>query len=233
MNSSISAILGNNDAGRVFRAWRIGMYPRLRWIDLAGLMVFLLAGCAGGQSSAGPIHLHSESSRLQMITPELMCKAILVMDVGVASLGQAHWNTPDGTRPASADALTLASNGYRIFTPIHFSHMHIHVDYRSQPTKEFATVGGRVGSDVDEESYPQVKPQQNYLLTLVYGIQAEQGEIKNVLIVNDAFPIDAQGIVTLRPAHTEFGPGGKNQVENFPAITRPLAQIVQELADCK
>ena len=84
--------------------------------------------------------------------------------------------------------------------------MHVHVDYRSQPTKEFDTVGGSAGPDTDEEGYPQVMPQQNYLLTLVYGIDAQaQGETKTVMIVNDAFPIDAQGIVTLRPGDVEQG----------------------------
>lgn len=97
---------------------------------------------------------------------------------------------------------------------------------RSQPTKEFDTVGGSAGPDTDEEGYPQVMPQQNYLLTLVHGIDAQaQGETKAVLIANDAFPIDAQGIVTLRPGDVEQG-------NVHPSITMPLSQIVQQLANC-
>jgi hypothetical protein len=169
---------------------------------------------------------------ISLNTPELMCKAVLVMDAGVSSIGPGHWNTPDGSKPAGADASWLGTGGYAIYTPIHFSYMHIHVDYRSQPTREFDTVGGSAGPDSDEEEgYPQVMPQQNYLLTLVYGIEVGKGEVKTVLIVNDAFPIDAQGLVTLQPAHTEDGQG--NQVENYPAVTMPLTQIGQQLANCK
>jgi hypothetical protein len=155
-----------------------------------------------------------------------MCKAILVMDAGVSGLGPGHWNTPDGTRPAAADVQTLARGGYEIYTPIYFSSTHIHVDYRSQPTKEFDTIGGRAGPDSDSTDYPQVAPQKNYLLTLVYGIEAQKGEVKTVMIVNDAFPIDAKGIVTLQPQSVEQG-------NVNPARTAPLSQIVQQLANCK
>jgi hypothetical protein len=210
---------------RIYVHWPLGL-----------AIMLMLVGCEVAQPPASPqsngIHLHGESLRMSLTTPELMCKAILVMDVGISGLGPGHWNTPDGTRPAAADAQTLVRGGYMIYTPIHFSFMHTHVDYRSQPTKEFDTVGGSAGPDTDEEDYPQVTSQQNYLLTLVYGIDAQaQGETKSVMIVNDAFPIDAQGIVTLQPAHTEQGQG--NQVENFPAVTMPLSQITQQLANCK
>lgn len=118
-----------------------------------------------------------------------------------------------------------------IYTPLHFSSMHIHVDRRRARMNEFDTIGESVGPDSDSEGYPQVTPQQSYLLVLVYGIQAEPGEIQTVMIVTDAFPIDAQGIVTLQPAHIEEGQGG--QTENFPAVTMPLSQIIQQLASCK
>jgi hypothetical protein len=207
------------------------MPSRLPWASMLlfpGLAIMLmLVGCTGAQSSSpSGIHLHSSAARLSLITPQLMCKAILVMDAGVSELGASHWNSPDGTRPAEADEQTLLRDGYAIYTPMHFSYMHIHVDYRSQLTKEFATIGGNVGPDSDAEGYPQVMPQQNYLLTLVYGIDAQaQGETKTILIVNDAFPVDAQGIVTLRPGDVEQG-------NVYPAITMPLSQIVQQLANC-
>ncbi len=201
------------------------------WFPKLGVVILLLlAGCTVAQPYTSTrltgIHMHSDASRLSLITPELMCKAILVMDAGVSGVGPGHWNTPDGTRPAAADAPTLAREGYAIYTPIYFTSIHIHVDYRSQPTKEFDTVGGIVGPDSDEEGYPQVIPQKNYLLTLVYGIDAQaQGESKSVLIVNDAFPIDANGIVTLQPQSVEQG-------NVHPAKTAPLSQIVQQLANC-
>jgi hypothetical protein len=46
------------------------------------------------------------------------------------------------------------------------------------------------------------------------------------LIVTDAFPIDAQGIVTLQQESIEQG-------VVYPAKTAPLSQIAQQLAACK
>jgi hypothetical protein len=199
------------------------------WLAGLGIMVLLLNGCTVAQQSNG-VHIQGDASRLSFNTPELMCKAILVADAGIAGLGPGHWNTPDGTRPATADARTLVRGGYMIYTPLRFSYMHTHVDRRSQPTREFDSIGGQVGPDSDSEGYPQVMPQHSYLLVLVYGIQALQGESQAVMVVTDAFPIDAQGVVTLQPAHTE---GKGQETESFPAVTMPLSQIVQQLANCK
>ncbi len=211
---------------------RSGAYRVCR-LQLAGLLLLLLllAGCAAGSPTTG-IHLYSEVDKMSMVTPEGMCAAILVMDAEVSSVGPGHWNMPNGSRPAGADEQTLARGGYAIYTPIHLAEMHIYVDYRSQPTREFDTVGGSAGPDSDEEvGYPTVTPGQRYLLTLVYGIQALKGEVKTVLIVYDAFPIDTHGIVTLQPAHAEEGQD--RQPEVFPAVTMPLAQIASQLAGCK
>ncbi len=203
-------------------------HVRNHWLAGSALLVFLLAGCAASNS----IHLYSEVDKISLVTPEGMCAAILVMDAEVSSVGPGHWNTPDGTRPAGADEQTLVRGGYAIYTPIHLSDIHVYVDYRSQPTREFDTIGGSAGPDSDEEvGYPAVTAQQRYLFTMVYGIRALQSEIKSVLIVNDAFPIDAHDMVTLQSAHTEEGQG--QQPEIFPAVTMPLAQIAQQLAKCK
>jgi hypothetical protein len=198
------------------------MYSRLSGLVIT---ILLLTGCAVAQQSNG-VHIQGDASRLSFNTPELMCKAILVADAGIAGLGSSHWNTPDGTRPAAADERTLVRGGYAIYTPLHFSFMHIHVDRRSQPTHEFDTIGGQVGPDSDSEGYPQVMSQHNYLLVLVNGIQALQGESQTVMVVTDAFPIDAQGVVTLQDGSTEQG-------TVHPTVTAPLSQIVQQLANCK
>jgi hypothetical protein len=207
-----------------------------QWLLGLLVMMLLLTGCvavaqpSGGAQSNG-ITIQGDPLKLSFNTPELMCKAILVLDAGISGRGASHWNTPTGSRPAAADQQTLLRNGYAIYTPIQFSNMHIHMDHRSQPTREFATVGGQVGPDQYWIGYPQVTPQDSYLLVLVYGIDAQsQAESKALLVVTDAFPIDAQGIVTLQAAHDE-GKGADTQ--HFPAVTMPLSQITQQLAACK
>ena len=195
------------------------------WLPGLAIMALLLTGCTVAQQSNG-VHIHGEADRISLNTPELMFGAILVLDAGISGLGSSHWNTPDGSRPAGADERTLVRDGYAIYAPLHFSYMHIHVDHRQQPTREFDTIGGQVGPDSYDAGYPQVAPQHNYLLVFVYGIQAQQGESQIVLIVTDAFPIDAQGIVTLQYGSTEQG-------HVYPPVTAPLSQIVQQLASCK
>ena len=204
-----------------------------RWLVVLLVLVGCVALYALKSALGGPIHRESVIEKLSLNTPELMCKAILVMDASVSSVGPGHWNTPDGSKPAGADASWFGTGGYAVYTPLSLSSMHVYIDHRSQPTTEFDTVGGKAGPDSDDEgSYPSVTAQYRYLFTMVDGFQVGKGDVPTVLIANDAFPIDDQGMVTLEPAHTEFGPGGKNQTENFPAVTMPLTQIVQQLAAC-
>ena len=204
---------------------------RIHWFPGFAVIMFLLAGCAVAQQANG-VTIQGDTFRISFNTPELMCRATLVVDAGISGLGPSHWNSPDGSRPAAANKQTLLMNGYAIYTPLHFSSMHIHVDHRRAQTREFATVGGQVGPDSFDDGYPQLVPQNNYLLVFVEGINAQaQANWETVMIVTDAFPIDSQGIVTLQPAHTEEGQGG--QTENFPAVTMSLSQIAQQLASCK
>ena len=119
-------------------------------------------------------------------------------------------------------------NGYAIYTPIHFSNMHIHRDQRHQPTNEFDTIGGQVGPDTFSEDYPQVVPGGTYLLVFVPGIDpVANAYTEKSLVVAAAWPIDNQGMVILQ--HQTIEQGQVTQQEQ----RVPLSQETQQLAKCK
>lgn len=203
---------------------------------LTGLLValLLLSGCNVAQPGAqsNGITIDTSSYMLPFDTPARMCHAPLVMDATIAALGASRWNTPNGARPASADPNTIVRQGYLIYTPLQLSSPHIYTDFRQQPISVFATFGGRVGADrYIKGGFPQVVAGQRYVLVLIPGIDVPaQGQAPTWLAVAGAFPIDVQGIVTLRAAHSE-GKGASAQ--QYPAVTIPLAQLTQQLASCK
>ena len=204
---------------------------------LAGLLAafLLLPGCNVAQPDAqsNGITIDTSSYALPFDTPARMCHAPLVIDATIAALGASRWNTPDGARPANiVDPNTLVQQGYLIYTPLQLSSSHIYTDFRQQPTSVFATFGGRVGADrYVVDGRPQVVARQRYVLVLIPGIDVPaQGQAPTWMAVAGAFPIDAQGIVTLRPAHSE-GKGASAQ--QYPAVTMPLSQLTQQLASCK
>lgn len=207
---------------------------RVWW--LAGLLValLLLPGCnvvQPGSQSTG-ITIHVDAYRIPVDTPERMCGATLVIDARITALLRSHWNTLSGTRPAGVDPTKLPDQGYAIYTPLQFSSLHIHVDRRQQQqTGEFALLGGQVGSDryIADET-PPVSAGNSYLMVLVAGVDQTHVHTENLMVVDAAFPIDAQGIVTLQAAHTE---GKGASVQQFPAVTMPLSQLTQQLASCK
>ncbi|HEY7356280.1 MAG TPA: hypothetical protein VH590_07430 [Ktedonobacterales bacterium] len=203
---------------------------------LAGLVaaLSLLAGCiVGPGSQSNGITVRVSDDKIPLNTPERMCGASLVVDAQIAALGPGHWNTPDGSRPPG-DAKTISESPYAIYTPLRLSAPHTYLDQRKQPTstKEFDVIGGTVGADrYIEEDAPHVAVGQRYLLIFIPGPDLPTHTYTEAwLYLTEAFPIDAQGIVTLQGAHTEEGQN--NQIENFPAVTMPLSQIVQQLANC-
>jgi hypothetical protein len=218
------------------RAFRL---PRTSWSSCVMLVVLLLAGCTVAQprqqtgnkplaSQDNGINIRGDSSRIVIATPELMCQAPLVIDVGVSIKGKSHWNTPDASRPQTRDAKTILEQGFAIYTPIQFSHMHIHIDHRHQPTKEFATIGGDIGPDHYWLDDPQVVAGQAYLLVLVPGIDPIGHAYKeDTYLVTDAFPIDAQGMVQLQPQLIEQGQVTQQEKKV------PLTELAQQLASCK
>jgi hypothetical protein len=210
-------------------------FARISWLASL-LLVVLLMGCDVAQpqslqsSGTNPgINIQGETFGIDWSFPDQMCRAVLVADATVSGLGAAHWNTPDGTRPASLDAATARKQAYMIITPVQLSAMQIHLDYRSQPasTQEFATIGGSVGADHYSLGYPQVTSRQHYLFAFVDALEAvTQRQTEQWMLIVGAFPVDAQGIVTLQNATAEQGTA-------IPARTMPLAQILQQLTGCK
>ncbi len=198
----------------------------IHWLAGLAVLLLLLTGCDVAQpgSQANGLHIHNDSLSIDWSTH--LCVAYLAADAGIAGLGPGHWNSPDGSRPV-ADEQTIVRQGYAIYRPLRFSSMRILRDQRPQPTTEFDTVGGQVGSDSYRGDDPQVTPGQRYLLLFVPGIDpVAQAWNEKVMIVSATFPIDAKGIVTLQYGSVEQGTA-------YPARTAPMSQLTQQLANCK
>ena len=210
------------------------------WAILAVLFAATaMVACAGSPSSSTssaavvPITLTVELDRYQFITPKSMCPAILVGEVQVSAHGKAHWNTLDGTRPNNlTDPQSVVSQGLRIYTPITFGKMNVFIDHRAQhQTREFDTVGGKVGQDtLTFDGFPQLTDGGRYLIVFSPGFKgAGQGKTEDWLDVYNAFPIVGQNTVILQPAGDPKEPGaGQPQ----PEITLALADLKQQLSQC-
>jgi hypothetical protein len=207
---------------------------RIQWIAGLFLALLLLQGCVVGKPGSQPtgITIHINAFKIPIDTPDLMCGATLVVDAMVTGLLPSHWNTPTGTLPAGVDSTKVVDAGYAIYTPLRFSALHIHVDHRQQPTTEYALLGGQVGADrYISDASPQMNSGTAYLLVFFSGVPLQgQAHTEKLMVVDEAFPIDAQGIVTLHGEHDE---GKGANIEHFPAVTMPLSQITQQLAACK
>src|SRR5579885_800564 len=216
------------------------------WTALVLLLV--LAACqaspaANQRSSTAdqsypPITLHDEADRYEFNTPERMCSALLVAEVTHITHGKSRWNTPDGLRPHisavaphASIAQTIVEQGYRIYTPVQFGMMKIFKDHRQQETEAFMTLGGQVQQDQYWlDPFPQLRDGDHYVIVFSPTIQPGQGKVETWLLVYNAFPVDAQGIVTLQQAGSPNEPGpGKPQ----PAVTISLSNLQQQLAGCR
>ncbi len=207
---------------------------RVGWLASLLAALLLLPGCFTGQpgSQSTGITIHIDPYKIPIDTPELMCGAPLVVDTVVTALLPGHWNTQNGALPAGLDSSKVVEAGYAIYTPLQLAAMHIHVDHRQQPTTEYALLGGQVGKDsYVSGASPHLTTGTAYLLVLLPGVPLQgQAHTEKLMVVDEAFPIDAQGTVTLHAAHDE-GKGASTQ--HFPAVTMPLSQIAQQLASCK
>ncbi len=178
-------------------------------------------------ASSSPIHESIDLTRLLVFdSPARMCSAALVMDAVVDGLGPGHWNTPDGSRPPELDKHTLLSKGYQIVTPVRLSRQQILLDRRREPTAELATLGGTAGEDeYTVYGIAQLRPGVRNLIVFSAGLVGGQGISHAHLIANDAFPIDAQELVVLKPRTVEQG-----QVSE--EVRVPLSHIAQQLTAC-
>lgn len=161
-------------------------------------------------------------------TPSQMCGFLLVADARVTGVGQAHWNTLTGTKPADASTLTVMQKGYRIYTPMKLVLQHIYIDHRSQSTREFVLDGGQVGADrIIVEDFPQVTSGRYLMVFTPTLMVGQQGFDASRLTLNTALPINAQDIVQLQPKMIEQGQVSQQEVD------MPLTQVAQQLASCK
>ena len=178
-------------------------------------------------SSPQGLAIHLDAYRFEPHTPAQMCTGLLVADGEISGVGQSHWNTSDGKRPADASRQTVLHKGYRIFTPLKLSLLHIYIDHRHQPSQEFVLNGGQVGADhVSVDEYPQITSGHYLLLFSVTLITGQKAFDTSKPTLYSAFPINAQGIVQLQPKLVEQGQVTQQEVD------MPLSQVTQELAQC-
>jgi hypothetical protein len=235
----------------VFTRTRFASIPCLSLLVMA--MLLFLAGCGGpsamqtnqpsqaNQISQATLVLDLDVDRYEFNTPASLCQAPMVAEAVAGSFGQSHWNTTNPVQPSLlSQALptrqlkdSLIKGGYTIYTPVYFTSMTILRDQRSSKlaAEEFVMVGGQQGTTrISIGEFPQLKASTRYLVVVVPGLNATTHHLTlQWQVVYNAFPIDAQGVVTLQPAGSPNEPGaGKPQ----PAVTITLAALQQQLAHC-
>ncbi|TMD11803.1 MAG: hypothetical protein E6J00_13465 [Chloroflexi bacterium] len=159
--------------------------------------------------------------RVSFNTAAAMCRADLVAEATVVSVGLGHWNTANGTRPSNIDRRTVLTRGYSIVTPVSFTGVQTLLDHRSKRSNEFVTLGGVVGADrIRTLDYPSLHAAGRYLLVLVPTLDVTVGALtESRLTVIDAFPVDPRGLVHLQEQTIEQG-----QVSGT-AITIPQSSL--------
>lgn len=225
--------------------------PRTRsaqiWKGLAALALllpFASAACGAPEArqalrqappprSYPPVHLRLiEADRYTYTTPQSMCSSLLTSEVVVSSHGPAHWNTANGQRPPISSSNEIFTQGYRILTPVLFASQQPLIDHRPSSTKEYVQLSGSVGQDsMIVDPFPQLKDGGHYVVVFAPGsLPAGQGTTTAWLVVFDAFPVDAHGMVLLQAAGPTNEPGpGQPQ----PEIKVSLTDLKQQLAACK
>lgn len=191
------------------------------------------SGSNGQPKTSTGLHIRLSADMFQYTSADQFCQTLLTAEVMVGSHGLARWNTPNGVLPATIKTSTAAVQGnYRIYTPVTFARLVPLVDHRHVVTKEYLTLGGQVGQDsysVDEVStLPGTGG--HYLVVLYPSTPQTGGNTEVSLVVGNAYPVDAQGMVVLQVAGNPNEPGvGPVQ----PAITIALTSLEHQLAVCK
>jgi hypothetical protein len=119
-----------------------------------------------------------------------------------------------------------------MYTPVQFRTMKVLRDLRHVATKEFMTVGGQVQQDQFWlDPFPQLQDTGHYVIVFGPGSQpVGKGKVEEWLEVYDAYPVDAQGMVTLQQASSPNEPGpGQPQS----AVKISLTDLQHQLAACK
>lgn len=188
---------------------------------------------SGQQNSSAGLHVVLHADKFEFTAPQQFCQTLLTAEVVVGAHGTAHWNTADGRLPAGVTTYTeLLKDNLRVYTPVDFTRLTPLVDHRHSATKGFATVGGQVGNDTyfidDDPTLPGVGG--SFIVVLYPSTPQTGGNTEETLVVGNAYPVDAQGVVTLQQAGNPNEPG-PGQLQ--PAITISLASLTQQLASCK
>jgi len=213
-------------------------------IGLFGALGLLLTACGpSGEASSNsaqqvlaypPLHIQRSSDRIVLTKFEDLCGPFLLAEVKVGGHGAGLWNTPDGKRPpvhTTQEVLKeVLKGGYRIYTSVTFSQFNVLHEHRTTPTTRYLMSGGQVGQDTEvDEDLPTLPGVGGHYLVL-FAPPAPNMKVggPETMIVEYAYPVDTQGIVTVRAAPPEPGPGISD-----PEIKRSLTEVKQLLATCK
>ena len=207
-------------------------------------MLAILSACslAGGQPGSGStaqqgtsvgLHIQLHADKFEFTSPTQFCQSLFTAEAVVGSHGTASWNTPDGKLPAGVTTYAdVVKKNLRVYTPVTFTRLVPLVDHRHMATKGYVTIGGNVGNDsytIDEDP-SLVGIGGHYIVVLYPSTPQTEGNTEEVLVVGNAYPVDAQGMVILQQATNPNEPGpGQPQ----PAITISLTSLEQQLASCK
>lgn len=191
------------------------------------------------QSPQANIVLDLDVDRYEFNTPANMCRAPMISDVTISSLGQSHWNTANKSAPSLLSQSSLSSSqmkqslvkgSFQIYTPFHMAKINTVLDRRSSKgtPEEFAMMGGQQGTvSMNIGEYPRLEPAKRYLVVFVPALNATTKSLTyQWLLAYNAFPIDGNGMVLLQPKIVEHGKTEQQEIKV------PLSQLLQQLASC-
>lgn len=190
----------------------------------------------GGQATGSQaLHITLDADRAVIAQPEDLCNPPVTAEVIASAHGVARWNTADGKRPAIATVQEAMQKNYYIYRTVAFSQMTaLHDTHKAAAGSPsvYITLGGQVGQDsYSIDDMPQLEQANgHYIIMLAPPTSTTNLPAGDVLLVSYAFPVDAQGVVTLRQAGNPNEPG-VGPVD--PGLTITLASLKQVLASCK
>jgi hypothetical protein len=204
-------------------------------------LILMLTGCGTASAPATgahaqpvatsqPINITSLADTMQFHTPQELCAAPFpIVEVIVESVGAGAWNTPGGVRPAVGER-DVVQQGYMIYTPMTFARVTVlrNTPQLSIAPQQIVMMGGTAGQDqIHIAPFPQLQVGGQYVLILSPSrdrAAVDNGEHR--LIVGQAFPVDAQGNVLLKPQVVEQGQISQQELK----VT--LVDLVRQLNAC-
>lgn len=153
--------------------------------------------------------------------PSDLCDADLVAVAAVARYGGAHWNSPDGNRPAGITPQDLTRRAYAVVTPMAFSQWLPLNDQRQASTREYAVRGGRAGNILyTADPGPRPPAGQRFIMVFNAAVLADPGPNSRpsdqLMVLYAALPTNAQNEVYF----------------DNPGVWMPLNLLAGQLAQC-